>query len=285
MIDIHTHLGKIMLDREPLTADILLSAMDKLGIEQSVILPLENPEETHYYVPTKEVIEICRKHPDRLIPFCGVDPRRGGPDFKPDFKVILKEYIEQGCRGFGEHLAGLPINDPRSIEIYKACGELGLPIILHIDRWRNTDSVHLPAFERVLFENPNTNFIAHGPGWWAEISSEVDPEITYPLGKVEPGGWIDYLFSRYPNLYADLSARSGYNALVRDKEFGVEFVRRNYQRLLFGTDYLYPEQDIPIVELIRNMDLTEEQFEAITRGNALELMLKENPELTEGDDN
>ena len=64
---------------------------------------------------------------------------------------------------------------------------------------------------------------------------------AYPRGPVVPGGAIDALLSAHPNLYADLSS-SGAHALLRDKSFGTEFLRRWSNRLLFGTDYYLTSQ-------------------------------------------
>ena len=59
----------------------LLAEMDEAGIDKSVLLPVDfgvalgDPE-----VPIKEVnrnyAELAKKHPDKLIAFAGVDPRR-----------------------------------------------------------------------------------------------------------------------------------------------------------------------------------------------------------------
>ena len=43
--------------------------------------------------------------------------------------------------------------------------------------------------------------------------------VAYPTGKVKPGGLTDRMLSDYPNLYGDLSANSGRNAVARDPEF------------------------------------------------------------------
>jgi hypothetical protein len=57
MIDIHAHMGR--LDREgyphraPLSAHQLVDRMDREGIDQAVLLPLESPEEGWGYLPTK----------------------------------------------------------------------------------------------------------------------------------------------------------------------------------------------------------------------------------------
>lgn len=42
--------------------------------------------------------------------------------------------------------------------------------------------------------------------------------------------------NKYPNLYADMSAGSGYGALTRDEKFTAGFLKRHPQQLLFGSD-------------------------------------------------
>ena len=287
MIDFHTHIGRLQVSLKPLTSDILVSTMDKLGIEKSVVLPIENPEEVQFYSTTDYVLSECAKYPERLIPFCSIDPRRGVPEEyanSPNALVrtlilnprkILEEYVKRGCKGFGECLQGLPIDDARSSKLYYACGELGLPVVLHImHAFINYDEVHLPGLERLLRKHRDTVFIAHANGWWSEISSDVDPTIAYslPKGKVKPGGKAEELLEKYENLYADISAASGYNALTRDPTFGVEFLERHSQKLLFGTDYLHAGQELPIVNYIKNAAISRKAFRAITKENAEKLL-------------
>jgi predicted TIM-barrel fold metal-dependent hydrolase len=45
------------------------------------------------------------------------------------------------------------------------------------------------------------------------------------------------LFDTYPNLWADLSAGSGRQALSRDPGHALQFINRYADRLLFGRDY------------------------------------------------
>ena len=271
MIDTHTHIGRISIKHKPLTVETLIGTMNKLGIEKAVILPIENPEELHFYSTTEYVLSECEKFPDRLIPFCNVDPRRGMPGFDP--YPIIEEYKSTGCKGFGECLQGLPIDDPRSGKLYEACGELELPVVMDIRySYINYDKPGLPGFERVLSQHPNTTFIAHGPGWWSEISTEVDPTVGYPKGKVKPGGRADTMLGEYENLYADLSAGSGYNALTRDPEFGVKFLERRQDKLLFATDYLREGQELPIVDYIKKVEISRRAYRAITQENAKKLL-------------
>ena len=77
---------------------------------------------------------------------------------------------------------------------------------------------------------------------------------------------------RFPNLYGDLSAGSGANAISRDPEFGRAFLIRRADRLLFGTDYLAPEQAVPQFELFESLDLPEAVRNKIFHQNARRLL-------------
>ena len=277
MIDMHAHLGKVIFGADPLTPEELIEFMDKYGIEKSVILPLVNPEEEHYYYTTEQALEDCGKYPDRFIPFVNVDPRRGSNDGNFDFYPLIKEYVDQGCKGFGEILANLPANDKRMKGIYKACGELGLPVLLDFRYAASTngviDQIGLPYLEEVLNEFPQTIIIGHGPSFWAEIAADV-PGIQeyYPKGKVEKPGRVDYLLEKYPNLYADLSAMSGYNALARDLDYAKKFLEKHHRKLLFGTDRFVRREEPLVIELLNNIGLSSSIKECIFRKNAEELL-------------
>lgn len=267
MIDVHTHIGQLSRGRPGLTAKQLLKRMDECGIEKAVVLSVENPEEVDFYVLTKHVLRACKPHLDRLIPFCNVDPRRRYPGHFDPYPII-EAYAEQGCKGFGENLAGIPVDDPMNQAIYEACGRLGLPIMMHFDYWINRDQPGLPAFEKMLATYKDTVFMAHGPNWWREISAREKSKDSYPKGKVIPGGRCEVLLKKYPNLYGDLSAGSGYNAITRDPDFGPKFLKRCKRKLLFGTDLLTPKQNLPIVDYFRDPPITKDACERITRKNA-----------------
>jgi len=250
-----------------------LKRMDDLGISIAVVLPIENPEETEFYVTTESVLRAVRKYPDRLIPFCNVDPRRGEPQtFNP--RPIIERYISRGCRGFGEELAGLTVDDYRLGRIYEAVGDLGIPIVMHFDGHRCIDEIGLPRFERMIENYSKTFFVAHGPHWWSEISGDIRPEdiSSYPKRPVSPGGRVEYLLRKYGNLYADLSADSGLNALTRSPEFAKGFLERNSDKLLFGTDLLHEAQEIKIVKFLEDIPLSRKAYEDILHRNAERLL-------------
>jgi predicted TIM-barrel fold metal-dependent hydrolase len=58
----------------------------------------------------------------------------------------------------------------------------------------------------------------------------------YPKGPVTPGGITDRLLSDYPNVFADSSAGSGLNALLRDEDHARGFLERHQDKLMFGSD-------------------------------------------------
>jgi len=277
LIDIHVHLFPhprwVITQTVQLTVDDLLKIMDSQGIDKAVVLPIENPEPSGP-MTTWQVVDCCRQEPDRLIPFCVVDPRvrTQSQPLEKDFKGYLAPYVEAGCRGFGEHKCSLAVDDARSVAMYNACGELGLPVLLHLQSNYNIDEPGLPHFEKVLQQCPNTAFIAHGPAWWANISADVSFQVTYPEGKTVPGGAVQRLLSKYDNIYGDLSANSGYNALARDPDHARDFLHRYSGKLLFGTDLLDRNQKLPIVGFLRGFGLEAEDWERISHANAERLL-------------
>ena len=118
-IDIHTHLGAFVAGKE-FTAEALVEFMNRNDVERSVVLPLVSPESAPIPQPTQTALDAFKKFPDRIIPFCGVDPRCvtvppqrtghvGGVQGLVD---ILKRYQDAGCRGLGEHKTGLLFDAP-----------------------------------------------------------------------------------------------------------------------------------------------------------------------------
>jgi predicted TIM-barrel fold metal-dependent hydrolase len=187
---------------------------------------------------------------------------------------MIKDYVDQGAKGFGEHKAGLPIDDPRMMDLYEVCAGFKLPVLFHMDNLRGLDRPGLPGLEHVLKAFPTVNFLGHGPGFWASISGDMGANDfgAYPKGPVKPGGALDRLFDAYPNLWGDLSAGSGAGALSRDLAFGQAFLIRRADRLLFGTDYLKPGQVVPQFEVLASLELPGEVRANIERENARKLL-------------
>ena len=273
--DMHTHLGQTWNSTQMLTAEVLLRWMDAHDISQAVVLPLVNPEASSYPLTTEFVLAATKPFRDRLIPFCSIDPRTSYNGGHKGLLAMLRKYIDAGAKGFGESKPGIPFDNSRNMAIFAACGEVGLPVLFHLDNQRNTDKPGLPGLEKVLQQNPRTSFIGHGPGWWASISgAATQAELGgYPKGKTVPGGAIDRLMEKHANIYGELSAGSGANSISRDLEFGREFLIRRQDRIMFGTDFLSPGQHVPQFELFeQQLALPAEVEEKICRGNARKLL-------------
>lgn len=269
MIDFHLHLvhGESSVEH-------IIAHMDYHNVGKAVVLPLEDLKSGPTF-ETEKVLEGAKKYPGRIIPFCHVDPRSGKPLER------IRVYVEQGCCGFGEHkVRGMDVDEPIMREIYGLCGELGLPVLLHIQY--DLYNTNLPALEDMLKMYPDTVFIGHGQAWWANVSGDEPTDSAYPKGKVQPGGFSDRLMTEYPNIYGDLSAGSGLNALTRDKEFAEGFVARHRKRLLWATDCpckdgkgkdfpegCYVVKSLPV---LRELAPNEETFEDIVHNNAVELL-------------
>jgi hypothetical protein len=273
-IDVHTHLGRVWNTKQTLTAEELLRWMDASDVAQAIVLPLVSPESSSYPISTDYVLEQTRPYRDRLIPFCSVDPRTSFSGKLKGLVDMLREYVDAGAKGFGEHKPGVAIGDPCNMLIYEACGQAELPILFHLDNLRNMDTPGLPGLEKALKAFPQTTFIGHGPGWWASISGGLVQADLYATRRtpVTPGGAIDRLMDAYPNIFGDLSAGSGANAISRDPSFGREFLIRRADRLMFGTDMLSPGQAVPQLELYRTIDLPADVQAKIFRDNARRLL-------------
>ncbi len=282
-IDIHTHLGAFYRGKE-LTAELLLQFMDAHDVEKSCVLPLISPEAAPIAQPVSNAIDAFKKYPDRIIPFCAVDPRAipapprrtGHIGGVKGLIGMLKRYQEAGCKGLGEHKTGMLFDSTQNMFLYEACATVGLPIVFHLDDIRNIDTPGLPRLERVLKAFPELPLMGHAAGFWASISADATMEDfgRYPKlpTPVKPGGALDVLMSKYPNLYGDLSEPGGYRAIARDPKFGREFIIRNADRLLFGTDVLMPNQDIPHFKLFESLDLPRDVRYKVYRGNAIKVL-------------
>jgi len=287
-IDIHVHTRRIP---GPARADgqtyatpaQLLARYDAIGVERAVVLPGVSPECAHVPQSNEEVIELSRQSGGRWIPFCNVDPRAAANAPDAALGLLLDHYRAAGCKGVGEVTANLPIDDPRVQNLFACCQAAHLPLTFHLaDRIGGTyglyDEPSLPQLTRALETFPDLIFLGHSQVFWAEIAP-LAPGVNragYPAGRVAEGGAVPELMRRHPNLYGDLSAHSGYNALARDEDHAAAFIEEFQDRLLFGTDICAPDTPTPLVDLlVRLRDdgrISREAFEKTARGNAAELL-------------
>ena len=189
MIDFHAHMGFLnregRADRPNLNADGLVALMDARGLDQAVLLPLESPDWGGGYLLNEECLAARDKYPDRFIVFACADPR-----YPLASKMIDHMVRNCGCVGFGEHVNGLPLDDPLNRKLYAKVDELRLPMVFEITRPHICfDEPGLPRLEGVLKAFPRLVFFGHSQPFWAEIGAieAGDRRDAYPSGPVRPG--------------------------------------------------------------------------------------------------
>lgn len=269
LIDVHTHLVPIRaFDRAPFRVDDAVNWMDENGVDKMVVLPLESPTSWSFPIPSWWVLRETQKYSDRFIPFCTVAPQLVDQFGEETIAERIEAYVNMGAQGFGELKAPIPFNDPRAQSVYEACAEFDLPIVFHIDGVNMTDEVGLPRTEEMLQSYPDVDFIGHGPGWWASIGADLDEVGTvYPEGPIQEAGAVPRLLSEYDNIYADISAGSGWGALTRDPEFTQSFLERHHEQIMFGTDKLSTDQTVDQFALFNEFELDLNQWKNIRYQN------------------
>lgn len=284
LIDIHTH--SIMLSDPRQRAisrwtspEELLAMWDEAGISRGVVLPMVHHELSSILQTNENVLDMAARHPDRIIPFCNFDPRFYYNHPAADFTPALEHYKALGCKGVGEMCANLWWDDDRMLNLLGHVERSGLPLLFHVashDRgmYGLVDEPGLPKLEKVLQLFPGLQFIGHSMAFWSAIDGGVTEEewMGYPTGPVREGGRLIELLRRYPNLWADISAGSGHNALARDEAFGYWFLEEFQDRVLFGTDICQPGQELPQVPYFRALreghKISPAAYEKITHLNA-----------------
>lgn len=273
VVDVHTHF-RYRLHHSPEALDDFVDLMDRHNIAVCVSLDGQlgaELEEHKKYLWTK--------YKDRFVIFANIDWVGDGKlddpatyachrdDFARVTAMQLKEAKEEGVSGvkiFKQFGLGyknpdgtlIKIDDPRWDPIWKACGDLGLPILIHTadpaaffepidetnERWEEL-SRHpdwsfpadkfpkreelLAARNRVIERHPKTTFIA------AHMAN--NPE---DLATVE--AWLE----KYPNMVVEFASRIG--ELGRQPYTARDFLIKHQDRVLFGTDGPWPETRIKL---------------------------------------
>jgi uncharacterized protein len=226
--------------------------MDEVGVQKTIILTMATGTEFD------DIYRKYSKYPDRFEMWCGLDlSGYNKPGFGPAAVKELERCRQVGARGVGEihdkgnglvagksKAPGMHPDDTRMDTLWKRCGELGMPISLHVAdpiwmyqkmdetndglmnayHWRldnKPNIVSLPGmidiFERTLTRHRRTTFIA------CHFAN-----LDYNLAR------LGEMFERNPNLYADISARYAETAPI--PRFASTFYEKFADRLVYGTD-------------------------------------------------
>ena len=281
-LDIHVHLGIEGNKRGCFTAEERMQFDKMMGIDRAVILPYPtgNDEPNEGMLDTEQSIKIVQQYPEHYSFFCNVNPKEEKSEEK------IKAYKDLGALGVGEFGIKIPFDDERMDNIFQTCAKLELPFLFHISPGGKSlygiiDYPGLPLLEKVLSKYPDTIFIGHSQPFWYEMgvydtNLPVEALNGFPFTKIKEEGRVIELMRKYPNLYADLSANSGSNAILRDTDYGIHFLKEFQDRLFFGTDLLNTEMIYPIGQMLDYYLLSgkidESCYSKICRRNAEQIL-------------
>jgi hypothetical protein len=263
LIDLHQHVGY----REDYLRRCI-GLMDAVGV--GIVVNLSGGYTTHQpgaisaFQRNKELAD--RLFPGRFVHYMSLD--YAGWD-EPDFSQRAVAQVEEGHRlgaaGFKEYKrlglylrnkAGqlIQVDDPKLDPVWRRCGELGMPVSIHVADpqafWRPYDSSNerwtelkdhrdwwfgdpkrhppfdelLAALDRVIARHPKTTFVCVH---FANNAEDLD--------------WVERSLDQHPNMMADLAARIpeiGRHDPARVRRLFL----KHQDRLLFGTDFQVYDQ-------------------------------------------
>ena len=219
MLDTHLHMRRDI--------DGNAAHCDGCGVKQAVLLARSNSGD--------QVKAVQAKYPGRFVWAASADIT------KPDAEELLTKAVKDGASGLGEIKFHVAADGPELRRMYALAADLNVPILVHFQEVPHTPtegvfSTGFKHFAAMLKAYPKTRFIGHADAFWANVSADYANADAYPAGPIKTGGVTDKLLSDYPNLFGDLSANSGNNALSRDADFTAGFLKRHQDKLIFGSD-------------------------------------------------
>jgi len=254
------------------TGALLLAEMEEAGIDKSILLTCDfafalGEPEVSIEDLNKKYADLAERHPDKLIAFAGMDPRRNkAPDL---LKKCIKDW---GMKGLKLHpAAGFYPNSKETYDLLEVANELKLPVLIHSGNM--VPPLKGKYTQTILFDDIATDF----------------PDLT--IIAAHAGGLFGYhsmlsLMITRPNLYVDISAWQ--IAALKSMEHLCRALREimdfsGSHRILFGSDSpslrsQMTNQDW--VDTIKSlpekapggMKFTEEEISKILGGNALRIL-------------
>jgi len=279
VIDMHSHAYATSSEE----VDQWVANMNQFGIEKTIILTFATGAEFD------SLYTVYSAYDNRFEVWCGFDYT--GYNEKGWAKKAVKELercYKVGARGIGElgdkgegliyshptEAYGLHIDDKRMQPLIKKCGELGMPINIHVAE---------PYWMYAPIDIHNDGLM-NGYDWRVDLSKEnildhgelistlenavkANPETTFIACHVANCSHdltiIANLLDTYPNLYADISAR--YAEMAPVPRYSSAFIEKYKDRLLYGTDMGFNKEMYEIT--FRILETADEHFYEIEQFN------------------
>lgn len=236
IIDIHQHVGY-----SGRSDAVLVAHQRAMGVTTTILLPAGRPANTaSTHFGKANGLQAQAHGNEACYRFAAAHGQafRFGANEVPDIKGAtgeIERYLKRGAVLVAEQKFGVECDAPAMQAIYQLAQDHRVPVLMH---WQF--EMYNYGFERfhvMLKKYPRVTFLGHAQTWWANVDQEHrDQSVLYPKGPVTAGGLTDRYLSDYPNMYGDLSAGSGLNALTRDEGFTRDFLTRHQDKLVFGSD-------------------------------------------------
>jgi uncharacterized protein len=254
-IDVHNHQGNMG------TQDLngLIKDMDMLNMKIMVNLSGRGGEELK-----KMILNVKDHHPKRFIVFTNINFNGiGNNDWSGKTVAQLEDDVKAGANGLkifknlgfsvkdkdGKRVA---VDDPRLDPVWKKCGELKIPVLIHTADpkpfWDSLDAKNERWLE--LATHPNRKRGPNDPEPWEQLIEE-----QHRMFKKHPGttfiaahfGWypndlghLGKLLDEMPNVVVEFGAVIA--ELGRQPRKAKEFFTKYQDRILFGKDSWVPEE-------------------------------------------
>ena len=177
--------------------EAIIEWMDTYGVDVACVIPESMMDTTGYstrWVTNGFAAEVCDAHPDRLIltPNVGPIKIRGAKNALWELEYLVKEHNARMVKVYPPE--DLPLNDLQMYPLYEKCGELDIPVAVHLG-WcwvpPGVSANCLPVLlDQVASDFPEVNFIAFHAGYphYRELalSACVHPNIYYGLNLLVP---------------------------------------------------------------------------------------------------
>ncbi len=207
----------------------LIAHQRKMGITKTVLLPAGSRHGLEADAwGNDSCLALMKKYPKEYYFFANELPD------VDEARPVIEKYLKLGAIGIGEQKYFVD-SDSRHIDLIASLAQAySVPVLLHFQHGKY--NMNFARFHKILEKYPTVNFIGHAQTWWGNIDRNLDQAVLYPKTKVTLGGLSDRWLSDYPNMFGDLSAGSGLNALTRDEDHAREFLKRHQDKLLYGSD-------------------------------------------------
>jgi predicted TIM-barrel fold metal-dependent hydrolase len=209
--------------------DVLIRHQRTLGVTRTILLPAGSKLglDADCY-GNDSVLELAKRYPGEFAFFANEVP-----DI-PEAKSVIEKYLNLGACGIGEQKFPVECDSAAMHLMAQIARHYRVPVLMHIQH--NRYNTGFLRFHKMLEKYPDVNFIGHAQTWWGNIDRYHVQEQLYPRGQAFRDGYTDRLLADYPNMFGDLSAGSGLNALLRDEEYAAAFLQRHHQKLMYGSD-------------------------------------------------